>query len=135
MSRTQHTNTSLSQTEGDETAMTSDDDLRTDRKTASSSVSNDGGPNGDERVELFANSQDYERRWGDIQAGFVDEPRRAVEQADKLVDEVIRSLSETFSNERLRLEGQWSSGDDVSTDDLRIALQRYRSFFHRLLTR
>jgi hypothetical protein len=89
----------------------------------------------DQRVELVDNAPDFERRWAEIQAGFVDEPRQAVEQADKLVDEVIRSLTQTFSNERGRLESQWSSGDDVSTDDLRTSLQRYRSFFHRLLSR
>jgi len=73
-------------------------------------------------------------RWTDIQAGFVDEPRRAVEQADSLVAEAIKRLAETFANERNQLEGQWDRGSDVSTEDLRQALQRYRSFFSRLLS-
>jgi hypothetical protein len=73
-------------------------------------------------------------RWTDIQAGFVDEPRRAVEQADSLVAEAIKRLAETFANERNTLEGQWDRGGDVSTEDLRQALQRYRSFFSRLLS-
>lgn len=73
-------------------------------------------------------------RWTDIQAAFVDEPRRAVEQADGLVAEAIKKLAEMFADERDRLEGQWSRGDDVSTEDLRQALQRYRSFFTRLLS-
>ena len=73
-------------------------------------------------------------RWTDIQAGFVDEPRRAVEQADSLVAEAIKRLAETFANERNTLEGQWDRGSDVSTEDLRQALQRYRSFFSRLLS-
>ena len=73
-------------------------------------------------------------RWTDIQAGFVDEPRRAVEQADSLVAEAIKRLAETFANERNQLEGQWDRGGDVSTEDLRQALQRYRSFFSRLLS-
>ena len=73
-------------------------------------------------------------RWTDIQAGFVDEPRRAVEQADALVAEAIKRLAETFANERNQLEGQWDRGGDVSTEDLRQALQRYRSFFSRLLS-
>ena len=73
-------------------------------------------------------------QWTDIQAGFVDEPRRAVERADGLVAEAIKRLAETFANERAQLEGQWDRGGDVSTEDLRQALQRYRSFFSRLLT-
>ena len=73
-------------------------------------------------------------QWTDIQAGFVDEPRRAVERADGLVADAIKRLAETFSNERLQLEGQWDRGGDVSTEDLRQALQRYRSFFSRLLS-
>ena len=73
-------------------------------------------------------------QWTDIQAGFVDEPRRAVERADGLVAEAIKRLAETFANERGQLEGQWDRGGDVSTEDLRQALQRYRSFFSRLLS-
>jgi hypothetical protein len=73
-------------------------------------------------------------QWTDIQAGFVDEPRRAVERADGLVADAIKRLAETFANERAQLEGQWDRGGDVSTEDLRQALQRYRSFFSRLLT-
>jgi len=73
-------------------------------------------------------------QWTDIQAGFVDEPRRAVERADGLVADAIKRLAETFSNERTQLEGQWDRGGDVSTEDLRQALQRYRSFFSRLLS-
>ncbi len=73
-------------------------------------------------------------RWTGIQAGFVDEPRHAVEQADALVAEAIKRLAETFANERNQLEGQWDRGGDVSTEDLRQALQRYRSFFSRLLS-
>jgi hypothetical protein len=72
-------------------------------------------------------------RWTEIQAAFVDEPRRAVEQADGLVAETIKRLAEMFAAERDRLEGQWDRGDDVDTEDLRQALQRYRSFFTRLL--
>jgi len=73
-------------------------------------------------------------QWTDIQADFVDEPRRAVEQADALVADAIKRLAETFANERNQLEGQWDRGGDVSTEDLRQALQRYRSFFSRLLS-
>jgi len=75
----------------------------------------------------------YTGQWTSIQAAFVDEPKKAVEQADKLVEEVIQNLSRTFANERQKLEGQWSRGDSVSTEDLRVALQRYRQFFQSLL--
>ena len=80
-----------------------------------------------------ADSGELRERWGDIQTGFVDEPRRAVEEADALVAELMQRLAESFSRERQTLEEQWDRGDDVSTEDLRVALQRYRSFFDRLL--
>jgi hypothetical protein len=73
-------------------------------------------------------------RWEKIQGGFVDEPRRAVEEADTLVAELMQRLADSFAQERKGLEGQWDRGDEVSTEDLRIALQRYRSFFDRLLS-
>ncbi|HEX9159213.1 MAG TPA: hypothetical protein VF835_03215 [Rhizomicrobium sp.] len=72
--------------------------------------------------------------WDSIQAGFVDEPRSAVERADNLVATTMKQLAETFAAERSKLEGAWDRGGDVSTEDLRVALQRYRSFFNRLLT-
>jgi hypothetical protein len=78
-------------------------------------------------------SRDFHKRWTDIQTGFVDEPRQAVERADELVAEVIKRLADSFARERSRLEGQWGRGDNVSTEDLRVALQRYRAFFDRLL--
>ncbi len=73
-------------------------------------------------------------RWHDLQTGFVDEPRRAVQEADALVADLMQRLADTFAEERSQLERQWDRGDDVSTEDLRVALQRYRSFFDRLLT-
>jgi hypothetical protein len=78
-------------------------------------------------------SQDFHKRWTDIQTAFVDEPRRAAERADELVAQVIKRIADTFAQERSRLEGQWGRGDNVSTEDLRVALQRYRAFFDRLL--
>jgi hypothetical protein len=66
--------------------------------------------------------------------GFVDEPRHAVEQADELVASTVKRLAQIFADERTKLEQQWSRGDRVSTEDLRLALQRYRSFFSRLLS-
>jgi len=76
----------------------------------------------------------FQNRWDEIQTGFVDEPRRAVEEADALVALAIRELAQSFANERAGLERQWDRGDDVSTEDLRQSLQRYRSFFGRLLS-
>jgi hypothetical protein len=72
-------------------------------------------------------------RWDDIQTGFVDEPREAVAEADGLVAEVMQELADTFARERSQLETQWDRGEAVSTEELRVALQRYRSFFNRLL--
>jgi hypothetical protein len=77
--------------------------------------------------------QDLRGRWDRVQTAFVDEPRAAVKQADELVAEAIQRLAETFAREREVLESQWDRGDNVSTEDLRVALQRYRSFFQRLL--
>ncbi|MET0730485.1 MAG: hypothetical protein ABWZ03_04770 [Solirubrobacterales bacterium] len=77
---------------------------------------------------------EFQSRWETIQTGFVDEPRQTVEQADELVAHVMQRLAEGFAAERERLEAQWGRGEDVSTEDLRIALQRYRGFFQRLLS-
>ncbi len=76
----------------------------------------------------------FRERWTKIQAGFVDEPRQAVMQADTLVAEVIQKLAASFAEERSRLEKQWDTGDDVSTEDLRMAVRRYRAFFDKLLS-
>jgi hypothetical protein len=73
-------------------------------------------------------------QWDAIQVGFVDEPRKAVEQADSLVAVAMKRLAEQFAEERSKLEGHWDRGGDVSTEDLRLALRRYRSFFGRLLS-
>jgi hypothetical protein len=72
-------------------------------------------------------------RWQDVQARFVDDPRSTVERADALVAELLDELARAFSNARAGLERQWSEGEDVSTEDLRLTLRRYRSFFERLL--
>lgn len=79
-------------------------------------------------------ANEFRSRWNSIQTGFVDEPRQAVQQADELVAQAIKRLAQKFAEERSRLERQWDSGDQVNTDDLRIALQTYRSFFYRLLS-
>ena len=88
-----------------------------------------------ERTMLFGDGEadQLRSRWTEIQGGFVDSPRSAVERADSLVAETMKRLAEVFSEERGRLEGQWDRGDNVTTEDLRVALQRYRAFFDRLL--
>lgn len=90
----------------------------------------------DRSVPMFPadESTGYRTQWDAIQTGFVDEPRRAVEQADALVSQVITRLSDVFADERSTLEHQWGRGDQISTEDLRMALRKYRSFFERLLS-
>jgi hypothetical protein len=77
---------------------------------------------------------DFLRRWEEIQTRFVDDPRQAVEDADTLVASVMQRIAEGFAQARDGLEGQWSAGGDVGTEELRVALQRYRLFFRRLLS-
>jgi hypothetical protein len=85
---------------------------------------------------LFSSHEaaDLRERWNTLQVGFVDEPRKAVQDADGLVAGAMKRLAEIFAEERARLDQQWDRGGDVSTEDLRIALRRYRSFFGRLLS-
>jgi hypothetical protein len=84
---------------------------------------------------LFADDQlsGFRSRWNEIQVGFVDDPQHAVEQADALVSDLVEQLTAGFSEARSRLEDQWTQGEEASTEDLRIALTRYRAFFNRLL--
>ena len=89
---------------------------------------------GDEHLFQDHDLSDMRRRWSDVQASFVDEPRRAVEQADALVAETMQRLAQTFASARENLEHQWDRGDNVTTEDLRVTLQRYRAFFDRLLS-
>lgn len=89
----------------------------------------------DQPILLFGESEvaNYRSQWSSIQTAFVDEPRQAVEDADSLVKFLLKKLAEGFTKERDRLAKPWDRGDNVSTEDLRIAFQRYRSFFDRLL--
>ncbi|HSJ65077.1 MAG TPA: hypothetical protein VK922_14390 [Gemmatimonadaceae bacterium] len=107
-----------------------------DREIATRPVREDADDRQQTEPPLLASDvvNGYRRRWMEVQTGFVDEPRRAVEEADGLVAEAIRELAESFASERATLERQWDRGDDVSTEDLRQALQRYRAFFGRLLS-
>ena len=79
-------------------------------------------------------AKDFRSRWDAVQRSFVDDPRQAVRQADELVAQVMKGLAETFSNERAKLEAQVDQTDKASTENLRLGLRRYRSFFERLLS-
>jgi hypothetical protein len=89
-----------------------------------------------DEVSLFPREEGdgFRSRWEAIQTGFVDEPKTAVAEADALVTQVVARLSQVFTDEKNTLEQQWGRGDSVSTEDLRVALKRYRAFFHRLLS-
>ncbi len=91
------------------------------------------GSAGDESLLAGHNRTGLRSRWDDVQAGFVDDPRGCVHQADELVSEVIHSVTTRLSQARSSLEEQWARGEQVSTEDLRLALKRYREFFDRLL--
>jgi hypothetical protein len=84
---------------------------------------------------LFADGElsGLRSRWNDVQAAFVDDPRDCVQKADGLVADMVDKLTAGFAQARSRLEQQWDRGEEVSTEDLRIALKRYREFFERLL--
>jgi len=88
----------------------------------------------DERA-LFDDSelQSFRGRWEQVQSDFVDEPREAVQKADDLVSDLVEQLTNGFAETRSGLEEQWKKGEEASTEDLRVALMRYRSFFQRLL--
>lgn len=78
-------------------------------------------------------SEDLNQQWMEIQGKFVDEPRVAVQKADDLISDMIQQITSTFDKELEGLETQWNQGEEVSTEDLRMTFQHYRSFFHRLV--
>jgi hypothetical protein len=96
----------------------------------------DAMPDGEPLAPLFLakEANDFRAIWDAVQIGFVDDPKQAVRKADELVAQVMRTLAETFSNERAKLESRVDQADNGSTENLRIALRRYRSFFQRLLS-
>jgi hypothetical protein len=118
-------------TTADIAARQGDERQREDDATARSTPAAATG----ERSTLFdgAASDRLRARWTEAQTAFVDAPQQAVQDADALVAELMRQLADTFAQERAALERQWARGEDVTTEDLRVLLQRYRSFFERLL--
>lgn len=105
-------------------------EIRSNYRPRDSEVRDDAG-----QIRLFSEFEvsDFRSRWNDVQTGFVDSPRHAVEQADQLVATMMERITNSFAQERSSLEKHWDRGDHVSTEDLRVALQRYREFFGRLL--
>ena len=105
-----------------------------DDATGAAGIS-EGEREADQRGPLLGDQEleGYRTRWQTVQVRFVDEPRDTVKEADALVAELMQRLAQTFAEERTNLESQWERGSDVSTEDLRVAMQRYRSFFDRLL--
>lgn len=116
-------------------------DLRKETAVALPDTTNDAANSSvttgtDAHTPIFPESEtrDLRARWDKAQSMFVDEPRKAVQDADALVASAVKRIAELFADERAKLEQQWERGDDVSTEDLRQALRRYRSFFDRLLS-
>jgi uncharacterized membrane protein YccC len=120
----------------DERTVTTGDLARDATGDEDRALSRDDARAGTERLEPLLGADDTETfraRWHELQAAFVDDPQHVVERADELVAELMQRLAQMFAAERSSLEEQWSSGGEASTEDLRVALQRYRSFFERLL--
>lgn len=116
-------------TPGDTSAGTTDATGGSDTPTGATDV--------DERpAPLFSeeDAEGYRGRWREVQAGFVDDPRNAVQAADSMVAELMQKLAEGFADQRATLEQQWDRRGEPSTEELRITLRRYRSFFDRLLS-
>jgi hypothetical protein len=126
---------------GDRTDLVDRDPATTSTPNRTSGLANPAATDGSMRSDVSAEplfpsseAEGFRSRWMDVQTGFVDEPRSAVESADGLVAEMMKRLAQVFADERGKLEEQWSRGDDISTEDLRQALRRYRSFMDRLLS-
>jgi hypothetical protein len=121
-----------SQMQDDRTSQVPDDDTS---QAGSRDDSTSHAQRQDERVELFSEDEieRFRGRWQSLQTAFVDDPRDTVQGADQLVAEVMQALASTFADHKRDLETQWQQGEEVATEDLRLALQRYRTFFNELL--
>ena len=121
----------------DTTEEQADEERRVEERTRESAPRATSTSSAKEDLEALFNEDEakkFQSRWLDIQSKFVDDPRDAVKQADDLVADTLKSITMNFSNRRIALEQQWNGGKDVSTEDLRVALKSYRSFFQRLLS-
>jgi hypothetical protein len=110
-----------------------ENELRAERRDEQRRDENVAPTSGPAALLSQNSAQDLRSEWDRIQAGFVDDPRKSVKQADELVATAMKRLAESFAQQRSNLERQWDRGDEASTEDLRVALQKYRSFFQRLL--
>ncbi|MFJ8913991.1 hypothetical protein [Amycolatopsis sp. NPDC102389] len=116
-----------------------DGDTRQALSTEDLVATDSGRATEDDAQTLFENDDvaRFRDSWQDIQTAFVDDPRRAVKEADELVAVVIQNLATTFADHKKELESAWSQGEPATaeaTEDLRIALRRYRAFFNQLLS-
>ena len=95
-----------------------------------------GARSEEEFAPLFENNEadEFRTHWLEIQSRFVDDPNISVKEAGELVADVIKNITDAFADKRMSLENQWKNGDQVSTEDLRLALKQYRSLFNRLLS-
>ncbi|MET9962439.1 hypothetical protein ABZ128_25820 [Streptomyces sp. NPDC006326] len=118
--------------EGDTGAQTGEAEAA-DETGAGATTARDTGAEQDEPLLARDEAERFQTEWSEIQGRFVDEPQEAVRAADTLVAEVMQTLAQTFNSHKQDLEGQWTRGEEVATEELRLALQRYRSFFTRLL--
>jgi len=110
--------------------------VETRQRETSQQAADSGATQAEPLAELFPKdvAGGLRSRWDAVQIGFVDDPKQAVKQADELVAQVMKSLAESFSRQRANIEGAAQDSNEASTESLRVALQRYRSFFHRLLS-
>ena len=116
---------------------TTEGQAENEQKTEERTEENRTSAKEEEFAPLFENNEAEQFRsdWLNIQSRFVDDPRAAVKEADELVAAVIKSITRSFADRRISLENQWNSEENnISTEDLRVAIKRYRSFFNRLLS-
>jgi hypothetical protein len=131
--RDQLTTADLASRAGDEVEQDEDLDIRAGREAESEDATEREADLGQPLLE-DEDSRRFRDRWQEIQTGFVDRPRESVEEADRLVADLMQRLAGQFAQNRSNLERQWDGDEDVSTEDLRVALTQYRSFFERLLS-
>jgi hypothetical protein len=119
-----------------ESAHTGEEQMRNEQITEERNEQNKRMQDDEKFAPLFERdeAEQFRAQWLDIQSRFVDDPSISVKDADELVASIIKNITRNFADKRMALETQWKSGDDVSTEDLRVTMKRYRSFFDRLLT-
>jgi hypothetical protein len=113
--------------------MTTDQQEQQDQQAEQQKRTDEAQDGQDQALFAEDETQSFRSRWEDIQRGFVDEPRESVQKADDLVSDLVDRLTSGFAETRSGLEEQWNKGEEASTEDLRVALTRYRAFFQRLL--